>query len=55
MDTETCSSCGEPLDWSAETIALQYSTLNDEPTEFVLMHARCAASKPNIRVHRNDE
>lgn len=54
MDTETCPRCGEPLDWGDETIALQYSTLNDEPTGFLLMHARCAAAQPNIRIHRSE-
>ncbi|GEM_PF-2612043 len=56
MHTETTISpgCGEALDWTSDAIAIQYSTLNGEPDRIALMHAGCAASRPNIRVNRSE-
>lgn len=56
MQTETsiCPGCGEQLDWRSDAIAIQYSTLDGEPDRMVLMHAACAATRPNIRVNRSD-
>lgn len=53
-ETTTCPGCGEPLDWRSEAIAIQYATVNGHPDRVVLMHAGCAASRPNIRVNRTD-